>query len=216
MPLLGALTSSEVLLATAALAAGSLVELFLEFRLHRVATGHAVLQVAWEYFAAPLLRAALIAGFVLCAYPALYGLRSAPSLNVLVTAGAVAPATLVNVAFVASLLLPLVPGWRRRGGLVLMVQGLLATALVFTGYAHWLGATSVGPWPGFVEAVAVLVLGWLDYLVGEHAGRLFGAWLDERFGTAGLDALAPHVTALLAQVPTLVAYGFLLGRQLAV
>ncbi|MCB1749884.1 MAG: hypothetical protein H6977_15610 [Gammaproteobacteria bacterium] len=216
MSLFAALASAEVWLGAAGLAVGGLLELALEFRLRRVVAGHAVLYFTWEYIGAPLLRAALITGFVLWTYPVLYGLRSAPPLSALLAGGAVAPSTLVNVAFVASLLLPLVPGWRRRGGLVLMVQGLLATALVFKGYAHWLGATSVGAWPGLGEAIAVLVLGWLDYLVGEHAGRLFGAWLDERCHSDGLDALAPHVTALLAQVPTLIAYGYLLGRQLAV
>lgn len=214
MQLAAVFGSSDILLALLLLFGGGLLELPLEYQVTRRLSPHPAIDWLWEYVGAPLLRALLIVGFVLVAYPALFGLRDAPGIGVLLSQGSLRLTNLVNVAFILSLLLPLLAPLHRRLGLVLVIQGVVATAMVFGWYASWLGAHSIGPWPGFAPAALVCGIAFVAHHSAAHLGQSLGHLLDERCGTHGFDHIVPHALALVAQAPTILIYGYALGQQL--
>ncbi|MEX2482872.1 MAG: hypothetical protein WD928_18605 [Gammaproteobacteria bacterium] len=214
MQLATAFGSSDIVLALLLLLGGSLLELPLEYQITQRVSPNPAIDWFWEYLGAPLLRALLIVGFVLVAYPVLFGLRDAPTIVVLLSQGSLRLTNLVNVAFVLSLLLPLLPSLHRRLGLVLAIQGVVATAMVFGWYASWLGAHSIGPWPGFAPAAVVCGVALVVHHAAAPMGQALGHFLDDRCGTQGLDRIVPHAVALVAQAPTVLIYGYALGQQL--
>ncbi|MEQ8233762.1 MAG: hypothetical protein RLW61_05270 [Gammaproteobacteria bacterium] len=197
------------------LVAGSL-ELPLEHRVKSLAGAGPLPEVAWDWFLGPLWRALAIVAFVLLAYPATYGVRRAPDYAALVADGALGATALVNVTFLATLLLPLVPWLRRHGGVLLALQGTLATAMVFGWYAAYIRASNVGYWPGLAPALVVIVVAVLGYQAAQLVGRSCGELLDAALGTAGLARIAAHACGQLMLAPAVLLYGYALGLQIAI
>lgn len=208
--------STDVALAYAALLIGVVAEPLLEYRLTRVEAGGAVLEFAWTHVFGPLFRAALIAMFVFIAYPAVIGVRSAPPLSRLVADTGFGMTALMNVLFVLSIVAPLVVRPLRRPGLVVPLQGFVATAVVFSWFTAYLGATSAGWWPGTLAAIAMLVMTVIAHRLAAETGLVLGQAMDRRFHTDGFERIVPHVTEILSQTPVILYYGLTLGRQIAV
>ena len=123
-----------------------------------------------EHIYLPLARVFSLLLFIALAYPALFGLREAPSLIELLNGGEQRVSHLINLGFLLSLLLPLLPLLGRLPSLVLPIQSLLAAAMLF----HWLAVArgvEVNLWPGGITATAIVV--WLVL-----AQRL-AAWIAE-------------------------------------
>ena len=212
MSFVDALSSAEVLGALLLLTLASLAELPLEHFLKSRRSAAAVLHFAWDWFLGPLWRALAIAGFVLLAYPASYGVRRAPGLAALAADGTVGATALVNILFLATLVPPL----RRHGGLLLATQGGLATAIVFGWYAAYIGARSVSYWPGLSPALLVVMMAVLGYRAAQVLGRTIGESLDGWLGTHGLAQILAHTCAQVMRAPAVLLYGYALGVQIAI
>ncbi len=210
------LTSPRVLLAVLFLIGAAVLEPVLEFRLNRALGGDAALQWSWQFLLGPLARAAIIAGFVLLAYPALYGVRVAPSLATLLAGDALRVNTLIGILFIVSLLLPLLSLFSERSVLLLPAQALIATAIVFSWFTHDLGATSASLWPGLPTALILTGFILAGHRLAVMLSHLLGEAFDLRFATTGAAALVLSATEMLVQVPVMLLYGYALGQQIAI
>ncbi len=88
--------------------------------------------------------------------------------------------------------------------------------MVFHWFAAYLGITAASAWPGLFATALLMVMALMASQLGARVGRVLGTLLDEKLSTSGFDLLFEHYGALLAQVPLLVSYGFLLGQQLGI
>lgn len=177
-------------------------------------TGHQVLSWFWETIAAPGLRAAALVSFVLIGYPTIFGASVAPTLEELLDNAAAM--MLFNLLFVVGLLGGLVPALRRHTTTLTMAQGAVCLSMVFHWFAAYLGITAASAWPGLFATALLMVMALMASQLGARVGRVLGTLLDEKLSTSGFDLLFEHYGALLAQVPLLVSYGFLLGQQLGI
>ncbi|BAZ95101.1 histidine ammonia-lyase [Thiohalobacter thiocyanaticus] len=162
---------------------------------------------AWiaDHIFIPLAEVLALLAFLLLAYPVPYGLTTAPGMLELLSAdGRITD--LINLLFLLSLLLPLLPGLGRLPGVVLLVQALAATALLF----HWLGQRlqlEVSLAPGWLALGLILIWAWV------------GQRLVRRLAPMQGEALTPgrilhwHLTGAV-QLPAILIYGQSLGRQL--
>lgn len=214
MSFIDVLTDPRVLLAAALYAAGSAIEPFVEGWLERRVADNAPLHWSWQHLGVPLMRAALVLGFVFLAYPALFGLREAPSLQALLAAHDAAPSTVLGVLYLIALLAPVLPLFHRHPELVLPLQGALAVAFVFHWLADYLHITVATAWPGPATALAMAGTAWLLHRVAMRVGEGVGAGIDGVRGTRGYDSLGAHVVTLLAQLPVVLIYSAGLGTQL--
>jgi len=211
-----ALCDSRVLFSIGVHAVLAALEPWLEFWIER--RFHDNPPALWlrEHVGLPLLRAACVVLFVYLAYPALFGLREAPSLATLLAAHENGTSTVLGVAFLVALAAPVLPLFQRHPELVLPVQGVLATAFVFdwlTGYLHITAATV---WPGLDVLLLMGVTAWLMHRLAHHAGRRIGALADATTDSSGYEALVVHVVTLLAQLPVILVYSTTVAAQIAI
>ena len=152
----------------------------------------------------PALRMPALIGLVLAAYPALYGLGSGPPLNALLDFNWFGRA--LNILFILPLLFSLLPLAGRLSALVLPLQGMALTALLFMPLAADAGIDNPGYLATPGEAALVLVFG-----IGGH---FLGTLVAERLPRRRLALPAYDFMVLLCQVPAILVYGNALGRQI--
>lgn len=150
----------------------------------------------------PALRLPALIGFVLGAYPTLYGLSSAPALSHLIDFDWFGQA--LNLVFVLPLLFSLLPVAGHLPGILLPLQGAALTALLFGPLA---AALSVEPhyFPGAPVLLIMLLLALAGHILGQQLVRRF----PENLAAPLYDA-----AILACQAPAVLAYGRALGRQL--
>lgn len=151
----------------------------------------------------PLLRLPALIGFVLASYPALYGLESAPALATLLDFDWFGRT--LNLLFILPLVLSLVPVAGRASSLVLPLQGVAVTALLFTPLAAALAVESPSYWPDEHAWIALLFFGVGGHLLGSTLARRLP---QRRFAVPLHDAVI-----LLCQAPAILAYGRALGAR---
>ena len=157
---------------------------------------------AWlaQHALLPLARSACVLAFVALAYPTIYGLNDAAPLT-----AALAPsqwAELLNLGFLISLCLPLLPAMERIPGAILPIQGFLVLAILFRWAVDVTGPVSL--WPT-AEAWAAVALA--------AAAPLLAEWLAPARQPEH-DRLRDAVLIPL-QLPPLLLYGQALGAQLS-
>jgi hypothetical protein len=104
----------------------------------------------------------------------------------------------------------------RRAALLLPLQGLIATAMLFSWYADYIGATAAGVWPGWPPLALILLFVVVGHRVAAWGARHLGRALDARYATVGLERLVLNAVELVAQAPVMLLYGYALGRQVAI
>jgi hypothetical protein len=151
----------------------------------------------------PMLRLPALIGFVLASYPALYGLESAPPLATLLDFDWFGRA--LNLLFILPLLLSLAPVAGQISSLVLPLQGIALTALLFTPLTTALAIDSPSYWPDRSAWLALAVFG-----VGGH---LLGSAVARRLPGRRLAVPLHDAVVLFCQAPAIMAYGHALGAR---
>ncbi len=170
----------------------------------------------WEHMGVPLMRAGLVLGFVYFSYPALFGLRDAPGIGVLLAADDARTSTVLLVLYVLALLAPVLPLFYSHPEFVLPLQGVLATSFLFKWMTSYLGITAVSVWPGIDLALVMVLTAYLAHRIGRRVGFHSGNMVDVISERRGFDALLTHVITLQVQLPVIVIYAAGLGRQIAI
>ena len=210
------LTTLDVLLALIFFAIAGVAEPFIEHRLNRMLEGNHPFRWSWDHLLAPFARAVVIVTFVFLAYPSVFGVRHAPELGQLLGEESLRVNNLLGVVFVCTFLLPVIPPFSRRTELIMPIQGLIATAAVFSWYTDYLGATAATAWPGFAPALLIVGLILLGDRLASDIGQRCGYGIDKAFNTSGFDRVVPNAVELLAQAPVMLCYGMALGQQIAI
>lgn len=211
MNLIDAFAQPRMLLACAAFAGSNLLLAKTELRFLAAMHEHDVTAWLAEHVYLPLGRIFTILVFIGLAYPALFGLREAPDILALLQGGEHRLSHLINLAFLLSLLLPLLPLLGRLPGLVMPIQGLLAAAMLF----HWLAQArgiDATLWPGWTTAAGIVV--WLvlaQRLAARGADLLVDHWSADG---ADRERLWYDTLLLFFQLPAILLYTVGLGERL--
>lgn len=214
MTSLDALTSPALLLALIAYTMTSLLVEWLGRRL--LARVDDVTSTHWlaEHLLIPAARALALVVFILLAYPGLFGLAEAPKLGELLSAERGRITSLLNLTFILSLLLPLLPVIGRLPALVLPIQGMAAASLLF----HWLSASlplqRIEYWPDWPVLGILLTMAFASHALARRLSAGIATGLRQRFEKAGLEALVYRSIILILQAPVILLYGLSLGQQL--
>ncbi len=184
---------------------GAGVALFwLEERLHHTARSD-LAQVWIESFLLPLCRVFALMLLILLAYPGLFGRPDVPPLGVIVFGVDGRFDHLINVLFLAGLLLPAIPGARKFASVVLPLQGMAGVAMLFSWLAHALNVQA----RLLPTSAQWLTLATLSVIAMLCAWLLTRAVDDPTRRQDLYDLLL-----LWLQAPVLLVYGRMLGSQL--
>lgn len=157
----------------------------------------------------PLFRVVPMLLFLTCAFPLLLGL-STPATGFDLSA-------LMNSLFLLSLILPQLPGLSRLHGPVLLLQLMLACALLFHWHLQALSAPESAyhllPTPGLSIAILGLSVG--VHLLTDWLSHHIGSWVTQRHHRLHAEVITQEGLAVLLQGPVLILYSSYLGQQLA-
>jgi hypothetical protein len=215
MSVIQIILSGRVLLAALVYAAASVVGIWVFDRVDSALDGE-ILSWAWEHVGMPLLRAALMLIFILLAYPILFGLVDAPALGELLARDPLRVNHLLNLLFVVTLLFPLVPVLGEWDELVLPVQGIAASMLLFSWLTQAAGAGSVHYWPGWDTAAIMLGLALATHWLAMGLAAVAGEELDRSLNVENAGELLARALVLFLQYPVIVVFCHGLGKQLTV
>ncbi|MBU1192592.1 MAG: hypothetical protein KKA36_09010 [Gammaproteobacteria bacterium] len=170
---------------------------------------------AWlaEHIYLPLARVFSILLFIGLAYPALFGLREAPGIHSLLSGGDHRVSHLINLGFLLSLFLPLLPIVGRLPSLILPAQGLLAAAMLFSWLAQ-AQALDVSLWPGWIIAGLVLVWAILGQRLAVWIAQQFGDQWNAQSSSEDRTRVYYETAILFFQIPAILLYTLKLGEQL--
>ncbi|MCC6201842.1 MAG: hypothetical protein IT494_02420 [Gammaproteobacteria bacterium] len=216
MSLLETLLLPRVVGAVLVFAAAAMCEPLLESWLTRLLRGNGAFDWCWERLLSPLLRATLIGALVAALYPALFGLIEAPTLGRLIALGHARVNLLLGALFLLTLVLSALPVISRHPALALPLQGILATAMLFSWLADYLGATNALLVTGWLQLLLLVILAVTSYRIANIGAARLGARLDAAASVSGSQAILRQGLLLLAQGPLIVLYGHTLGRQIAI
>ena len=194
----------------------ALAEPFLESWLHRVFASNPPFQWGWDQFFAPLLRATMLVVFVYLAFPAIFGLSTAPTIGQLTEGHEGHISGVIGVLLVVGFVASLVPGLGRKPEFVLPVQGVLACSFLFFTLSAYLGMTTATLWPGIDIFLTMVLVSYFAHRFGRIVGKAGADRLDSLLNTSGYDIVILNAIELLAQIPVILLFGHGLGRQLAI
>lgn len=163
----------------------------------------------------PLLRVLPMLLFLVLSFPALYGWQS----EALHQSGNPNPAAqlsaLFNGLFLLSLILPQIPVLTRLHGPVLLLQLMLASAMVFRWQVEYLGlpldAYALLPSP--MECLIILSLSMIMHALTAWIADGIGHWFLVKKHLLHADHIAQESLSVLLQSPSLVLYTVFLGQQ---
>lgn len=198
---------SAILFLVPALACFSALELFL----YRAAANDTALEWGLEHIYLPLLRILLLLGFIALAYPDILNAPNAPSLKTVIDADTHRLSHWVNLAFIAGLVLPLVPALGRLPAPLFSLQALLAVTLLFCWTADAM-QIDVSPWPGHRIFLVYLLISVGSYICFRRVMTLFFQQnhLQDPIQQSILDTIL-----ILSQIPAIWFFARGLGQQLA-
>jgi hypothetical protein len=161
----------------------------------------------------PLVRIVAILLFIAMSHPVLFGIESATPISTLLDSNRID--TLVNVLFVISVLLPLLPLVGRMHSVILPIQSLAAAQLLFSWMNQHDYHADISLLPSFTTFTLLSALIITSHFVGKWIARHTGQFLDENFNVDGSTDLIFQSVLLLLQGPLLLVYTVELGSQLS-
>jgi uncharacterized membrane protein len=215
MTLLDALLSPDVLLALITLIIMSIAGELVAIRLLNAVSDVPASEWIFEHFVLPAGRAFMLVVFILIAYPALFGLPNAPDIDLLLQGGPHRMTTLMNVIVILPvLLLPLIPVIGGMHAMVLPLQGIAASALLF----HWLAQSyhkpELGYWPGFPIVGLVIVLAILSHATARWIAGLIAEQIERDLNVSQANEVVYNIVVSAFQIPVILVYTLALGRKL--
>ncbi|MDT8384282.1 MAG: hypothetical protein RRB22_07695 [Gammaproteobacteria bacterium] len=213
MTLLESLLHPEMLLALGLFAAISVAVEIAGYRLLLAISDVSASSWLMAHTIIPAARALSLVAFILIAYPVLFGVATSLPFSKLLAAGEMRFTHLVNVVFLLSLLLPMIPVFSRWPALVLPIQAIAAASMVFQWWAETQATTTVQFWPGWTTLTTLLVLAFITHEIASQISHRLEKMVDGMLQRTGSERLIYRTLLMILQVPVILLYTLSLGRQ---
>ncbi|WP_455197881.1 hypothetical protein [Kaarinaea lacus] len=162
----------------------------------------------------PLFRALELMIFILLAYPVLFGLNEAPPISQLLSEGSHRINTLLNILFVLPLLFSLLPIFGRMPSLLLPVQGIAGSTLIFSWMQAALQRDNIQYVPNVMVIVVIVLLAVLSHAVAKWVALHLSHTVNRFFYIDDGQKIVYRIVVVVAQLPVILIYTTGLGRQL--
>jgi len=168
----------------------------------------------FEKFLIPLARAVGLMIFILLCYPVLFGLTDAPPLTQLLSAGSLRTSTLMNVLFISPLLFSLIPVVGSLPALILPVQGIAGSSLVFSWMQGALNIHDIQYLPNLVTLLIILLFAIISHSAARWVSMQLSETINSKFNVNDGQKIAYRIVVVAAQMPVILIYTQGLGAQI--
>lgn len=176
---------------------------------------HAVVsEFIFEKFLIPLARAAGLMVFILLCYPVLFGLTEAPALTQLLSTGSLRSSTLMNVMFIVPLLFSLIPVVGSIPALILPMQAIAGSSLVFSWMQGALNIERIHYLPDSLTLLLIILLAILTHTAARWLSLQLSEKINQTFKLNDGQKIAYRIVVVAAQMPVILIYTQGLGAQL--
>lgn len=172
-------------------------------------------QFCWDKIGMPLVRAFLIIGFILLVYPINFGLDSAPSINELFSIDEMRSSFLINMIFLLTFFFPLLPVIRKWEELIIPLQGILASMIIFSWLCQESGIENYSLFPNFKTLGFILIISLITHWLAKYFAEHFGEYFDKLYDREGFQILIFKAVVLIMQSPVIFIFGIYLGKQIS-
>jgi hypothetical protein len=162
----------------------------------------------------PLSRAIGLMIFILLSYPILFGITDAPPLSTLLSAGSHRISTLMNILFLLPLVFSLIPVLGSIPALVLPVQAIAGSSLVFSWMQAALDLSDIHYMPSFVVILLIVLLAVITHEFAKWLALHIADRTNRFFNIKDGQIIVYRITVVVAQLPVIFLYTTGLGGQL--
>ena len=171
-----------------------------------------------KHIGAPFFHVLLLVAFIYMSYPVLYGLDShnstgkaiLPTLTQLLNASSGQTMKLVNTLFIISVLLPLIPVINRFTALILPLQAMAGSAVLY-GWLADFTCINYSIFPGFDVLAMIIFFSLIAELAARGLAALSGINLNHEYKHSDMEKVIHKSVLLIFQVPVLLIYTLNIG-----
>lgn len=168
----------------------------------------------WDKIGLPLIKTFLIIGFIYLIYPINFGISSAPSFNELLSAGDRRSNFLINMIFLLTFFFPLIPVIGKWDELIIPLQGILASMIVFSWLCQKSGIADYHLFPDFKILAFIIIISIITHWLARYISEHFGDHFDKMLHREGFKVLLFKGVILIMQSPVIFVFGIFLGDQI--
>lgn len=187
-------------------------EILYQHFLHKI---HDVPATYWiaKYIGAPFFHVLLLVAFIYMSYPVLFGLEShnalgervLPTLTDLLNVRSGQTMKLINILFIISVLLPLIPFINRFLAIILPLQAVAGSSVLYGWLANYAGLEPA-TFPELTVLTLMVIFSILAEVCSRAVAKFFGYRLNTQYHTHDMEKVIHKSTLLILQVPILLLY----------
>jgi hypothetical protein len=162
----------------------------------------------------PLFRALGLMFFILLSYPVLFGIADAPPITDLLTSGSYRINTLINILFVLPLLFSMIPVFGGMPSLLLPVQGIAGSTLVFSWMQAALHLDNIHYIPNGMVIAFIILLAIVSHTFARWTALHLTDRVNRFFHIDDGQKIVYRIVMMAAQLPVILIYTTGLGSQL--
>lgn len=163
----------------------------------------------------PFARAGALMIFMLIAYPLLFGIAQAPPIVDLLLAGPNRISTLINILFIIPLFFPVIPVAGQIPALLLPIQGIAGSTLIFTWMQAALDVDDIQYLPSLSVFVIIIIYAIVAHYLAVKLAEPISEKINTQINTADAEKIVYRILIVVAQLPTILFYTIGLGNQVS-
>ena len=161
----------------------------------------------------PFFHILLLIAFIYMSYPVLYGLEShnntgeriLPTLTQLLNTRNGQSMQMINTLFIVSVLLPLIPIFNRFLALILPLQAMAGSAVLY-GWLSQTAGINYSIFPGYKIIAMIIFFSFIAELLAKSIAALLGENLNTKYHSHDMEKVVYKSSLLVFQVPILLIY----------
>ena len=185
------------------------------FAFVHIKSNHPILNYCWDKIGLPFIKTALILIFILLVFPINFGIEEAPSISELLSLNDKRSNFLLNIIFLLTFFFPLIPVIGKWEELIIPLQGILASMIIFTWLCHSMHIETYSLFPDGKTLFLIFIISFITHQLAALLSVSLGDYFDKLYHREGFHELIFKGVVLIMQSPVIFIFGLYLGRQLS-
>lgn len=185
------------------------------FAFVHIKSNYPILSYCWDKIGLPFIKTVLILIFILLVFPINFGIAEAPSISELLSLNDKRSNFLLNIIFLLTFFFPLIPAIGKWEELIIPLQGILASMIIFSWLCHSMNIETYSLFPDGKTLFLIFIISFITHQLAARLSVSLGDYFDKLYHREGFHELIFKGVVLIMQSPVIFIFGLYLGRQLS-